>query len=280
VSFRGDYTENGAYLSDPSTNNYTNLNVGSGGYLQGVMGDLFVVSGSFDNGSTQNTLWSTASSELDFGNGSAHQYLLAGVDSGTSMAGYTNNFAWGTVNLYSGQTLTLGTGSGAGFYTGALVLGSGTAQISSITGNGYNIYYDSLNPMNNYLGGQSYALSAGGSIKPVSSLPATMSGTSGQTINFNANVIGSVTFTYQWYKNSGTIGGATSPTYTIINATTGNSGTYTVVVSDTAGDTTTGTSVLNISAGVPIMAPWGFVSMALLLVCVAGPFLRAKHLKS
>jgi hypothetical protein len=278
VTFTNAYTEDGAYLSDPSTTNYTDLNVGSGGYLQGGLGDLFIVSGSFDNGSTQNTLWSTASSELDFGNGSAHQFLLAGVDSGTTIAGYTNNFAWGTVNLYSGQTLSLGAGSGTALYAGALVLGSGTAQISSITGNGHNIYYDSLNPMNNYLGAASYALAGGGSIEPISSLPPTLSGTTGQNITLTADVIGSVTFTYQWYKNSGSIAGATGSSYLISSVTTGSSGTYSVVVSDTAGANTSGTTVLTVSSAVPAMGSWALAALALFLAVAAAPFLRSRHM--
>ena len=204
----GTYVENGAYISDPSTTHYTQLIVGSGGYLQGGLGDLFIVSGSFVNNSTQNTLWSTASSELDFGNGSSHPFALAGADSGQSISGYTNNFAFGTMDLYSGQTLSLGAGSGTALYVGALVLGSGTSQVTSITGNGHNIYYDVLNPMNNYLGSGTYPLTGGGAILPVSSLPPTMSGTVGQNITFNATVIGSVTFSYQWYKNRVAIGGA------------------------------------------------------------------------
>ena len=280
VSFSDTYTENGAYLSDPSTSHYTNLNVGSGGYLQGGLGDLFIVSGSFDNESTQNSQWSTASSELDFGNGSSHLFNLAGANSGAAIGGYTNNFAWGTVQLYAGQTLALGAGSGgagAALYTGALVLGSGTSQIASISGNGHNIYYDSLNPMNSYLGAGTYGLSGGGSITPISTLPATLSGTTGQSVTFTAGVIGSVTFTYQWYKNSGTIGGATSSTYTIPSLAGGDSGTYSVTVSDTAGDHTSGTSVLSVSSPVPAMAPWAVATLALLLFFAAAPCLRARH---
>ena len=148
ITFAGTYVENGAYISDPSTTHYTQLIVGSGGYLQGGLGDLFIVSGSFVNNSTQNTLWSTASSELDFGNGSSHPFALAEAPRipGKAFRGTTNNFAFGTMDLYSGQTLSLGAGSGTALYVGALVLGSGTSQVTSITGNGHNIYYDVLNP--------------------------------------------------------------------------------------------------------------------------------------
>jgi len=153
VTFTRSYTENGAFFSDPSTNNFIDLIVGVNGYLTGGNGDLFIVSGNFNNGSTQNILWSTASAELDFKGGLSHQFLLAGADSGPSSLGYSNNFAWGTVRLYSGQSLVLGDGnakSGSALYTIALVLDDGISQISTISGNGSNIYYNPLNSLNNY----------------------------------------------------------------------------------------------------------------------------------
>ena len=169
VTFARAYTEHGAYFSDPSTNYFTDLIIGTNGYLNGGTGDLFIVSGNFINGSTQNTSWSTSSAELDFEAGISHQFSLAGADVGATTIGYANNFAWGTVRLYTGQSLVLADGNanpGAALYTNAMILDGGTAQISSITGNGYNIYYNPLNPLNSYLGGNSYALQGGGFIMP------------------------------------------------------------------------------------------------------------------
>jgi len=49
----------------------------------------------------------------------------------------------------------------------SLLLSGGINQISNIVGDGMNLYYDLGNPANSYLGGQTYALSGGGSISPV-----------------------------------------------------------------------------------------------------------------
>jgi hypothetical protein len=95
---------------------------------------------------------------------------LASGDFGQNAAGFTNNFSWNTLELGVGESLTLedGTdGTDAAIYTSALVLDGGVAQISSITGNGNNIYYNPSNPANSYLGNGTYALAGGGQISPV-----------------------------------------------------------------------------------------------------------------
>jgi len=170
VTFRGAYTEMGSFISDPSSNYFVDLIVGTGGVLTGSTGDLFVVTGNFLNGSLQNTAWNTAYAELEFSSGGTHAMVLAGSDMGASFLGYINNFAWGILRLASGQSLTLSDGNGTAggaFYTDALILDGGVSQIASITGNGFNIYYNPGNTANAYLGGKTYALAGGGAIIPV-----------------------------------------------------------------------------------------------------------------
>ncbi len=158
-------------VTDASTNVFTDLIVGSGGYLTGSTGDTFVVSGDFLNASAQGALWSTTLSELRFQAGvAAHQVTFAGADMGPSYFGYQNNFAWGTLHLTSGQALMLGDGNatpGAAMYVTKLVLDGGLGQIARITGNGANIYYDPTNAANAYLNAQTYPLAGGGAIIPV-----------------------------------------------------------------------------------------------------------------
>ena len=86
----------------------------SGAYLKGGAGDKWVLSGDFINQSTQNLTWNTVAADLVFTNVPAgslnHLLSLAGADLGQTMAGYTNNFAWGSLDL-TGQTLTLADGN-------------------------------------------------------------------------------------------------------------------------------------------------------------------------
>jgi hypothetical protein len=181
----GNFVNNGAYISDPSTQTFTNLTVGANGYIQAVAGDKYQINGNFTNNSTKNTNtlqtpgWSTAAAELDFisGTSSNHLVALAGADKGQVLTGYTDNFAWKTLDL-TGQTLTLSDGNAAntgtalyvGKITGLTINGSGLVTDISTVGSGIiDMYYEpSANIGNSLLQGQTYALTGGGFLKPVS----------------------------------------------------------------------------------------------------------------
>jgi len=177
VTFTGTYTENGTYVSDPADNYFTDLLIGTNGKLTGGLGDRFFVLRDFTNGSTQSTAWTTHDSDLIFDGGPAHTFALAGADMGASAAGFTDNFAWKTIRLAAGQSLTLTDGNatpGAALYTRAFILDGGLAQISSIAGNGLTIYYDPADPLSAPLNGQTYALTGGGFLKPIATAALTI----------------------------------------------------------------------------------------------------------
>ncbi len=69
------------------------------------------------------------------------------------------------------------------------------------------------------------------------SQPSGASRNIGQSVTFSVGVLGTPPFTYQWYKNSVAISGATSSTYSLPSLASGDAGTYYVVVSDTYGNT-------------------------------------------
>lgn len=177
VTFVSSYTENGLYFSDPSTNIFTDLIVGTNGYLVGGTGDQFFVSNDFINGSTRNTDWHTDLATLRFiaGADAVHTFKLAGSDLGALDSGYNNNFAWSSLELSLNQQLYLQDGNavaGGALYVGALtgaVVNVGT--ISNIHGNGFNVYYDSDNAANAYLGGQTFALADGGVLAAAAPVP-------------------------------------------------------------------------------------------------------------
>ncbi len=155
---------------DSSINQFTDLTIGPAGYLTGGVGDIFVVSGNFTNGSAQNLLWSTAASELQFKGGTFHTFAMAGADLGPTYFGFLNNFSFDTLRLGAGQGLVLAEGNatpGSAIYLNNLVLEGGLPQIASITGNGFFIYYDPTKVANAYLNAQTYPLAGGGAIQPV-----------------------------------------------------------------------------------------------------------------
>ena len=172
--FLGGLTNNGAFVSDPADNHFTDLTLSDTGYLVGGAGDRFIVSDDLLNSSTRAANWNTSAAELIFENGTdVHDFSIAGADHAGAVGGFSNNFSWGTVRLAAGQTLRLQDGNataGGALYVKNLILDGGLSQINSITGNEMNIYYDSLASANGYLGEQTYNLQNGGVLAPIRSL--------------------------------------------------------------------------------------------------------------
>jgi len=172
VTWEGTFTNNGAYLSDPSTQTFSDLVVGSAGYLVGYSQDLFIVTNDFVNQSTQNALWNTVAATLQFATSSdivdptLHNLYIPGADLGATFTGYTDNFAWGILNI-AGQTVTLYDGSGTdggALYVdviSGLVLSGGTVTNIAGATETLNIYYNPLLPENAYLGTMTYAFASG-----------------------------------------------------------------------------------------------------------------------
>ena len=94
---------------------------------------------------------------------------------------------------------------------------------------------------------------------PIATAPTITSQPVSQTVNVGSSVTFSVTATgteplnYQWYKNSTAISGATSSSYTINSVTTGDAGSYYVIVSNSIGSATSSVATLTVNA--PASAP-------------------------
>ena len=146
VVFNKDFTNNGAYLSDPSSNYFSNLTVGSNGYLVGGAGDNFFINDDFLNYSDQTGLWDTADSYLGFIGWNTHEFRLGGWDEASNMS-----FAWGTLELSEYGNLFLSGALGASLYVENLILGAG----STLDLGGFNIYYSSITDLGgSFTGGQ------------------------------------------------------------------------------------------------------------------------------
>ena len=173
ATFAGAFVNDGVYSSDPSSNTFSNLMVGPMGYITAGTGDTFSISGSFTNESSQAGDWNTVGADLLFETGSSHTMMVSGSNEGSSRSGFQSNFAWNTLELGVGQSLTLESGSSgsSALYVSALVLDGGLSEISSIAGNGVDIYYDPSNSSNSYLSGNTFALADGGEIAQVSPVP-------------------------------------------------------------------------------------------------------------
>jgi len=176
VVFNKDFTNNGAYLSDPSSNYFSNLTVGSGGYLVGGVGDNFFINDDFFNYSDQTGLWDTADAYLGFIGWNTHEFRLGGWDEASNMS-----FAWDTLELSEYGNLFFSGGPGASLYVDNLILGAG----STLDLSGFNIYYSALTNLGgSFSGGQLIQLASntgGGStsVPEPSSLLLLASGVAG-----------------------------------------------------------------------------------------------------
>jgi hypothetical protein len=161
VTWDGKFSNNGIYISDPSTQIFTDLVVGPEGCLVGYSQDLFVVTGDLEVHSTQNYQWQTDQATLQFLTvinntdteiTNVHAFQVPGEDRGPD--GGAHNFRWGTlivegvsVHLLDGNQ----TNQGSALYVGhieGLEIDENTLTVLNIYGpEGLYLYYDPvLNP--------------------------------------------------------------------------------------------------------------------------------------
>lgn len=85
--------------------------------------------------------------------------------------------------------------------------------------------------------------------------PKSFAGCAGLPVTFSASAAGSGTVTYQWRKNGLTISGANSPSYSIAAMSAADTGTYTLVVSDSC--VTNGLAIASVSSAARLMITGG-----------------------
>jgi autotransporter-associated beta strand protein len=188
VTWQSNVVLSGSYFSDPSTNTFaSNVTVTASGSLSGSNGDLFVFGGNFLNQSTNRSafnLWQTAVLFTNLAAGTTnHTYDVSGSASVSYGTGFTNfdrvstNFAIGTLSIAPGNRLTL-TGSVSAVdgrtnavYVGWLdIQGIFTNSFDNVTNGLFaalnlpniNLYYDRMDPRNDWLNANLTGIAAGG----------------------------------------------------------------------------------------------------------------------
>jgi Tol biopolymer transport system component len=81
--------------------------------------------------------------------------------------------------------------------------------------------------------------------------PANLSVTAGSDAVFAVDARGTEALSYQWFRNGIAIAGANGPVHRVAGATLANAGSYTVMVSNAAGNATSSSAVLTVTAGAP-----------------------------
>jgi len=80
----------------------------------------------------------------------------------------------------------------------------------------------------------------------ITTQPVAVSVSAGSAATFSVTASGSGTLTYQWYKGSTAISGATSSSYSISSVASSDAGSYYVTVTNSGGTTTSSTATLTV----------------------------------
>jgi glucose/arabinose dehydrogenase len=122
---------------------------------------------------------------------------------------------------------------------GSSIAGS---PVGIITGPDGNLYF--LSRTNSAV----YKITYNGGTAPViTNQPQSQTIAQGNPVTFTVTATGTNPLTYQWRKNTVNITGATNSSYTIASVTTGHAGNYTVVVTNSAGNTTSNIATLTVT---------------------------------
>lgn len=85
----------------------------------------------------------------------------------------------------------------------------------------------------------------------ITTQPASLSATAGTSASFSVVASGTSPLTYQWAFGGANISGATSSTLSLSNVQAANAGSYTVMVTNAYGSTTSNTAVLTVNQPAP-----------------------------
>jgi len=85
----------------------------------------------------------------------------------------------------------------------------------------------------------------------ITTQPASLSVASGSDAVFAVDALGTEAMSYQWYRNGAALTGANSPVLRLTGVTIVNAGSFTVTVSNSAGDADSNAAILSVSAGAP-----------------------------
>ena len=88
----------------------------------------------------------------------------------------------------------------------------------------------------------------------ITTQPSSRSVTSGSAASFSVVASGTATLTFQWKKDGSSISGATSSTYSISSTSTSDAGSYTVVVTNSAGSATSNAATLTVTPAPVILS--------------------------
>ncbi len=104
----------------------------------------------------------------------------------------------------------------------------------------------------------------------IATQPQSQAVSVGQNVTMSVSATGSGTLSYQWKKNGSNISGATSANYSINGVNSSHAGSYTVAVSNLAGEVTSAVATLTVNAGFQTWRDQQFTAQQLLDASISG----------
>ncbi|MCX8512066.1 MAG: immunoglobulin domain-containing protein, partial [Chthoniobacteraceae bacterium] len=165
-------------------------------------------------------------------------------------------YVWPSASsISSGQTLVSSVLSGgSASVLGAFAFSSSSTAPSVGTGT-QSVTFTPTDSMryNTVSGNVSVTVNAVLTAPSITGSPASLTVNGGSLASFNVTATGTAPLSYQWRKNSANIAGGTSSTYTIASVQTADAGSYSVVVSNSAGSVTSASASLTVNKVTPVI---------------------------
>ncbi|MBI3414848.1 MAG: immunoglobulin domain-containing protein [Verrucomicrobia bacterium] len=210
-----------------------------------------------NNGSGQTTVPASLTGVTAIAAGA--DYTVALKNDGTVVAWGLNGYGQATVPAGLSGVMTIA----AGYLHTVALKSDGTVVAWGYNGEGQTNVPAGLSGVTAIAAGQFYTVALVGTAPPVDptiiTQPVSQTVKAGQNASFTVTATGTEPLSYQWRFNGVTIPSATSTTLTLNSVGAGNSGGYSVIVSNPYGSKTSATATLavlaNPTGGVPPTPP-------------------------
>ena len=186
-------------------------------------------------------------SKSNHGKSGDHSFKTPGLNiSGTITP--TAGGSSATLTLSGAASATIAANSSGAYTFAGLASGSYTITPNN-TGYTFAPQSQTVSVSTSNVTGVNFTANAVSMAPTITNQPANLTIVAGQTATFSVTATGTAPLSYQWQKNGSNVAGATASSYTTAATTTADSGSkFDVVVSNSAGNVTSGAATLTVNA--------------------------------
>ncbi len=135
--------------------------------------------------------------------------------------------------------------------TGSSVYTSWAFSLSGVTSNDAGTYDVVVSNSAGSVTSSGSVLNLSGSAPTITTQPASQTVSAGSNVTFSVVATGATPLSYQWQKDGTAISGATAASYTRSNVQAADAGNYAVLVTNSAGSTTSSSAKLTVNGAAP-----------------------------